>query len=252
MSAMKHEMTLMITTESLAFGTFVVDDSHRIISWNEIATRILGYTTDLTLGRTCEEILTLLNMKNLPNCPEITDFVDFTEGSSIANSFRTDNSCPIDPHALRQREGTTVRLRVVTQDGSPRWLDMSVLRARKLDGAACVVHIFRDVTDDADYREHGAVAVHISRRNGAILHLPLGTSAHDENDDTLVTTSEHLTPREHEVLELLAQGMATVEIATVLGISRVTARNHVTRIIEKLGVKTRLQAVLAASHLGLV
>ena len=60
MSALRHEMTLLITTESLAFGTFVVDDGHRIVSWNESASRTLGYDADATLGRTCEEMLTLL------------------------------------------------------------------------------------------------------------------------------------------------------------------------------------------------
>jgi DNA-binding CsgD family transcriptional regulator len=255
MSAMKHEMTLMITTESLSFGTFVVDDSHRIISWNEVATRTLGYDSGFTLGRTCEEILTLLDAQNLPICPEISDLVDFTDTSDVADSLSTDNSCSYDPHSYRHRDGSAVRLRVVTQDGMPRWLDMNVLPARKLDGTACVAHIFRDVTEGADYHGSGRVAAHVWSHPGAILQLPLGTAAHDVSDDrsdTLAMSTEHLTPREHEVLELLAQGMATIEIATALGISRVTARNHVTRIIEKLGVRTRLQAVLAASRLGLV
>ncbi|HEY7343733.1 MAG TPA: LuxR C-terminal-related transcriptional regulator [Ktedonobacterales bacterium] len=242
MSAMRHAMTLMITTESLAFGIFVVDDTHRIISWNESAAQTLGFDAETTLGRTCEEMLALLRTHDVPLCPEVINTV---EGAESADARWT------DPHA-HQRRDTPMRVRVVTQDGAPRWLEVSVLQARKLDGSACVVHIFRDATDDAERQKHSAVAADAFRHPGSILHLPVGLAETPNVDDAPILTVEHLTPREHEVLKLLAQGMATIEIATTLGISRVTARNHVTRVIEKLGVKTRLQAVLAASHLGLI
>jgi DNA-binding CsgD family transcriptional regulator len=248
MSAMRHAMTLTITTESLTFGTFVVDDSQRIISWNDHATRTLGFDSDMTLGRTCEEMLALLQIQDVPVCPESSD-------------VRSPAGMPSsDPHVLRpydnkhddKHDDKPMRVRVITQHGTPRWLDLSILQARTMDGSACIVHIFRDVTEDTERQARSAVAADVSPHPGSILHLPVGASDSVQPDDTLKLTVEHLTRREHEVLELLAQGMATVEIATALGISRVTARNHVTRIIEKLGVKTRLQAVLTASHRGLI
>ncbi len=52
-----------------------------------------------------------------------------------------------------------------------------------------------------------------------------------------------LTRREAEVVRLLARGRRDAEIATALGISRHTARRHVERILRKLGVKSRAQAV---------
>lgn len=242
MSALRHAMTLMITTDSLAFGTFVVDGTHRIISWNESAARTLGFDANMTLGRTCEEALTLLGTQNVPVCPEVIDSLESAEAA--------DARCP-DPHAL-PRHDTPMRVRVFTQGGAPRWLEVTALHARKLDGSACVVHIFRDVTNEADRQKHSAVAADTFHHPGSILRLPVGQVESIDSESAPTLTLEHLTPREHEVLELLAQGMATIEIATALGISRVTARNHVTRVIEKLGVKTRLQAVLAASRLGLV
>jgi DNA-binding CsgD family transcriptional regulator len=250
MSALRHAMTLMITTESLAFGTFVVDGTHRIVSWNESASRTLGFDADMTLGRTCEEMLTLLGTQDVPVCPEVIDSHESAEASN------TDARCPSqistpDPLALLRHE-TPMRVRVITQAGAPRWLEVSALPARKLDGTACVVHIFRDVTDHAEPHRHSAVAADAFHHPGSILRLPVGHVESIGSDSAPTLTLEHLTPREQEVLELLAQGMATIEIATALGISRVTARNHVTRVIEKLGVKTRLQAVLAASRLGLV
>lgn len=248
MSAMRHAMTLMITTESLAFGTFVVDDTHRIISWNEMASRTLGFDPDKTLGRTCEEMLTLLHAQDVPVCPEV---VDALEGGESVTTPYPSKTPPPDPHSFRQRD-TPLRVRVVTQDGAPRWLEVSTLQARKLDGSACIIHIFRDVTNDAERQTHGAVAADVFHHPGSILRLPVGHAESDDIESAPTLTLEHLTPREHEVLKLLARGMATIEIATALGISRVTARNHVTRVIEKLGVKTRLQAVLAASRLGLI
>ena len=58
-----------------------------------------------------------------------------------------------------------------------------------------------------------------------------------------------LTPRENEVLKLIAAGLGNAEIAKRLFISEKTAKVHVYHIFEKLGVATRVQAVLAAQQL---
>ena len=63
---------------------------------------------------------------------------------------------------------------------------------------------------------------------------------------------EALTPRELEVLQLLAQGKNNPQIAQELVISRLPAKTHVERIIRKLGVSDRTQAALRAIELGLV
>jgi len=63
---------------------------------------------------------------------------------------------------------------------------------------------------------------------------------------------EELTPRETEVLQLLAQGLPNREIATKLGISDHTAKFHVNSILGKLGAETRTEAVVLAARLGLV
>jgi len=61
-----------------------------------------------------------------------------------------------------------------------------------------------------------------------------------------------LTQREQEVLVLLADGLATREISERLFISVNTARNHVQRLIAKLGAHSRLKAVAIARRAGLV
>lgn len=58
-----------------------------------------------------------------------------------------------------------------------------------------------------------------------------------------------LTPRENEVLDLITQGLGNAEIARRLYISEKTAKVHVYHIFEKLGVESRVQAVIAARTL---
>jgi NarL family two-component system response regulator LiaR len=61
-----------------------------------------------------------------------------------------------------------------------------------------------------------------------------------------------LTERETQVLHLLAQGLSNKDIARALQVVEDTVKTHVAHILEKLGVQSRTQAVLAAMRLGLV
>jgi ATP/maltotriose-dependent transcriptional regulator MalT len=60
-------------------------------------------------------------------------------------------------------------------------------------------------------------------------------------------SSTPLSAREQEVLALLVQGLRNKEIGQTLFISEVTVKSHLRRIFRKLGVKTRTEAVIAAS-----
>jgi two-component system nitrate/nitrite response regulator NarL len=63
---------------------------------------------------------------------------------------------------------------------------------------------------------------------------------------------EALTPREREVLALLAEGLSNKAIADRLSISEHTAKFHVNAVLAKLGVQRRTEAVVRAARLGLV
>jgi PAS domain S-box-containing protein len=64
--------------------------------------------------------------------------------------------------------------------------------------------------------------------------------------------SVHLTPRQNEVLQLLGQGAATEDIASMLHLSKETVRNHVRNILRALRAHSRLEAVARAHELGLL
>jgi DNA-binding NarL/FixJ family response regulator len=61
-----------------------------------------------------------------------------------------------------------------------------------------------------------------------------------------------LTPREHEILLLLAQGMSNDDIARTLVVELSTVKSHLARMLPKLGVRSRLQAVVWAYQNGVV
>jgi DNA-binding NarL/FixJ family response regulator len=61
-----------------------------------------------------------------------------------------------------------------------------------------------------------------------------------------------LTPREREVLDLLARGLSNPQICQQLVISEATAKTHVARILQKLGLRDRIQIVIYAYETGLI
>jgi two-component system nitrate/nitrite response regulator NarL len=63
---------------------------------------------------------------------------------------------------------------------------------------------------------------------------------------------ERLTPREHDVLQLVAQGLPNKTIAGRLGVTEATVKFHVNSLMRKLGAQSRTDAVVRASRLGLV
>jgi two-component system nitrate/nitrite response regulator NarL len=90
--------------------------------------------------------------------------------------------------------------------------------------------------------KHGLVAV-----DDAFVELLPGAMGPGE-----LPSGESFTPREDEVIELMAQGLSNREIAESLAVSVHTAKFHVNAILNKLGAQTRTEAVVLAARLGLL
>jgi NarL family two-component system response regulator LiaR len=90
-------------------------------------------------------------------------------------------------------------------------------------------------------------------RAGAIGYLLKDTQAAELRTAVRVPERpEALTPRDMDVLRLLAQGHSNKEIARTLHLGEETVKDHVRHILAKFGVQSRTQAVLAAIRLGMV
>lgn len=71
-------------------------------------------------------------------------------------------------------------------------------------------------------------------------------------DELRALISQKLTPRELEIVALVAQGLANAEISTVLHLSEATVKSYVQRIMEKLELRNRIGIVIIAREAGLV
>jgi ATP/maltotriose-dependent transcriptional regulator MalT len=79
-----------------------------------------------------------------------------------------------------------------------------------------------------------------------------GLEGRGTHSDRLEVPEEPLTPREHDVLELVAEGLSNKAIGVRLGISDQTVKFHVASICGKLGVANRTEAVRRALRRGLI
>jgi DNA-binding NarL/FixJ family response regulator len=100
-------------------------------------------------------------------------------------------------------------------------------------------------------------AVHVVSAGEALL-APTDTRriieqfAHRPARPVLDPRLEALTQREHEVLKMLAHGKSNAELAAELFVSEATIKTHVSSLLDKLGLRDRVQAVVLAYESGLV
>jgi DNA-binding NarL/FixJ family response regulator len=115
--------------------------------------------------------------------------------------------------------------------------------------------LLKDVT-----AEHLFDAVRVIAAGGALLaptvtrRLISEFALRPAQSDTLSPTDTlaELTPRETEVLRLVAEGLSNAEIAARLVVTEETVKTHVSRLLGKLGLRDRTQAVVLAYESGLV
>ncbi len=207
-------------------AVFIVDSDQRIVVWNKAAERILGYKPEDALGQYCFELLE----GNLP-CSEGT----CQKNCNVFELTRQNLPPPTYTRLIRCKDANTHWLRL-THIGIP-------LSAKSTQ--AVVVHLVNDIGEQMRDRQL------LERLAGYAKEQPDRFGSIEEDPPPPVPEPQ-LTNREVEVLRMLAEGARTKDIAVRMRIQVSTVRNYIQKILEELGVHTRLEAVLVAIEQKLV
>ena len=206
-------------------GVFAVDSRQSIVLWNSRATATLGYSAEEVLGKKCYGILSGRNTQGCIVC---------RRGCETLTSGRRLQPAPTTEIVVQTKKNGNACLNITTVVvPSPRG-DLSAL-----------VFLFREVT-----QEYEILCVANDLAAMVSGHTPRKRTAPSRDAHDRLTDVE-LTPRERELLKLLASGKSTNSIAEALRISPRTVRNHVNNILGKLDVHSRLEAVAYAMRSGL-
>lgn len=191
---------------------FVIDDRHRIVFWNRPIQRLLGYTHDEVAGRSCSAVMA---------------------GTDPFGNRYCSETCPVQLIARRGEAVRQFRLRFRSKDGPFVPLDVTVLKfTLQKSRRVLLAHLVRDAEQQ--------------------LAIPAEPPQHVETTTHADARVRQLTVREIEILGLLAGGNHARDIAIHLGISPLTARNHIGHIFEKIEVHSQSEAVAFAYRMGLV
>lgn len=203
-----------------ADGVLGVDQDHMVTLWNRAAERLVGFTAAEVIGRPCSEVWAVKSRTGCRLCGE--------------------NCSPIT--SARKEEPVEGReIMIHTKAGRPLWLHVStVVVPGAVPSLFTMVHIFHDVTRQVETEVLlGKIQSLLGREQTAPDGSTMGPS---EGTSPLKV----LTPREQEVLRFIARGETAKGIAKALQISTTTARNHTQKILAKLGLHTKLEAVVVA------
>ena len=209
-----------------ADGVYAVDSQQRIVFWSAGAEKLTGRRADEVIGRPCYEVML---------------------GGDYNGSSFCRRDCPTIVGTRRGQPIPNYDLQVSNGEGRSKWFNMSIVPlTRREAGRTLAIHMFRDVT---------------SRRRAEMLaQATLATVSKfaEPSEEAPIDATPYpapppaITARELEVLRLLAEGMSTAQMATKLGVSQATVRNHVDHLLSKLGVHRRLEAALYATQHGLI
>jgi PAS domain S-box-containing protein len=113
---------------------------------------------------------------------------------------------------------------------------------------------FETVFIDASGHLRGVGAQHLPLRDGDTIVgvLILAFEVRQPPSEPVGVPRPRLTPRQLEILDLIASGLSTAEVASELELSPETVRNHLRSVFRELNAHTRVEAIVAAQRLGLL
>ena len=213
--------------ESTHVGAYAVSLDQTIVSWNQAAQRVLGFSPEQVLGRRCYDVLAGIAPGGMvPGCLE---------------------GCP-SMRALKAGEVPgAVDVRMLCASGERKQVSVTpMVVAGRGNDAPVLVHVIHDRSgSESPDKATDSVREGLVRRGADVV------SDHPAAVPGSAPRSE-LTRRELEVLHLVALGRSTPEIAGELAISSHTVLNHIRNFRRKLDATTKLEAVVTAIRLGLL
>jgi two-component system response regulator DevR len=157
----------------------------------------------------------------------------------VLMDFRLGDGTGADAGTAIRRLRPEIKLVFLTRE------DSDAARFAALEaGASAFVHKSRAASEVVD-------AIRVVAGGGS-LFTPRTISTLLNKRREAETQLERLTPREKEVLRMMAEGAASRDIASRLGISYTTVRTHIRSLGSKLGVHSKLEAIVKARELALV
>lgn len=197
-----------------ADAVFVVDPDHRIVHWDTRAESLTGLMAEEMVGKPCYKAL---------------------GGECEGGNAFCAHECPIMRLARAGQPVSSYDMRISTRWSGKRWVGVSILSVDS-EERPYLVHLLRDSQKTHETLEMAR----------ALIGLSSDKSAPDPRDVPA------LTPRQLEVLELLAEGKSAKEIGRSLYLSQATVRNHVRSLLQALGAHSQLEALAKARKLGLL
>ncbi len=207
------------------------DRSLRIAYVNPASERLLGRLADELLGKTSEEAG--LSAARLPNWERI-----------LRHVFDTGREMLVD-------------VPVIASSGEERLHETRLSPVLGSDGSVeSVLAIARDVSEHRWAQEQRERLYHeLMERESRLREMVeeiLLAQGHRRLREHGASVLPLLTPRERDVLRLLAEGHSNYQIGRELNLTAGTVRNHISRILPKLGARDRTQAAVRALEFGLL
>lgn len=219
--------TIIRMLSNADIGAVVMSIDQTVLFWNRKAERLLGYRPAHVIGRRCYEA---------PGGP-------FGEGLTSECA----HGCPTMRLMRSGRIPHSVGMALRTASGQQRMMNLTPMVVATEDAdTPLLVHLIDD----------GATVTESQRMVDAA-RKGLVQTGHTVISDLSIDEAEReqlrpLSPRELQVLQLVADGRDTESIAEELEISLHTVRNHIRNLRRKLNARTKLEAVVTGMRIGLL
>ena len=177
---------------------------------------------------------------------------DVADGNSaIAAALKNQPDIILMDISMAEGDGITACRAIMEADARQRVLMLTMHAEIDLIRKALKAGAVGYLTKDATFEEvlH---ALDLACNGDVIISPQFAQALLEEVDAQQVVQNSLLSEREMEVLQLLAEGCSTPEIATNLFISQKTVKNHLASIYEKIDARDRTHAVIRAVKMGII